>query len=103
MNGYPKDTKDTKDTKGRLHLLFFFVASVAVVLSAFLGSLLGLDVSSLKGLGAGKGATFDAELSTEDGRLNINCGGGLPDGPHQQQLYGVLSSLFWPPRSVCWR
>ncbi len=63
-----------------------------------LGSLLGIDASSLKGMGAGKGATFDLALTSDDGRLNLNCGAGLNDVPHQQQLYGVLNSLLWPPR-----
>jgi type II secretory pathway component PulK len=65
---------------------------------AGLGSLLGLDVSSLKGLGAGKGATFDLTMSSDDGRLNLNCGGGLNDAPHQQQMWAILNALFWPPR-----
>jgi general secretion pathway protein K len=65
---------------------------------AGLGALLGIDVSGLKGLGAGKGATFDLTMNAEDGKLNVNCGGGLNDVPHQQQLYAVLSALFWPPR-----
>ena len=63
-----------------------------------LGALLGIDVSNMKGLGAGKGATFDIAMTSDDGRLNINCGGGLNDVPHQQQLYAILSALFWPPR-----
>jgi len=65
---------------------------------AGLGALLGIDVSGLKGLGAGRGATFDLTMQAEDGKLNLNCGGGLNDMPHQQQLYAVLSALLWPPR-----
>jgi general secretion pathway protein K len=65
---------------------------------AGLGALLGFDSSSLKGMGAGKGASFDVQMTSDDGRLNINCGGGLNDLPRQAALYGVLSSLFWPPR-----
>jgi general secretion pathway protein K len=65
---------------------------------AGLGAMLGLDANSLKGLGAGKGATFDVQMSSDDGRLNINCGGGLNDVARQAALYGVLGSLFWPPR-----
>jgi general secretion pathway protein K len=66
---------------------------------AGLGSLLGIDMTQMKGLGVGKNATFDVAMTSDDGRININCGGGL--NPNQQQaqaLYGVLASLFWPPR-----
>ena len=65
---------------------------------AGLGALLGIDTSSLKGLGAGKGSTFDLDMKSEDGKLNINCGGGLNDQARQKQLYAVLSALLWPPR-----
>src|SRR6476659_4552712 len=34
---------------------------------AGLGSMLGIDSSSLKGLGAGKGATFDVQMTSDDG------------------------------------
>jgi len=66
---------------------------------AGLGALLGIDVSTMKGLGVGKNATFDVTMTSDDGRININCGGGL--NPNQQQaqaLYGLLAALFWPPR-----
>ena len=65
---------------------------------AGLGSLLGIDTAKMKGLGVGKNATFDVVMTSDDGRLNVNCGGGINDVPHQQQLYAILSSLFWPPR-----
>jgi general secretion pathway protein K len=65
---------------------------------AGLGALLGIDTSQMKGLGVGKNASFDVEMTSDDGRLNLNCGGGINDVPHQQQLYAILSSLFWPPR-----
>ena len=66
---------------------------------AGLGALLGLDVSQMKGLGVGKNATFDVNMTSDDGRINVNCGGGInPNQPAAQSLYGVLSALFWPPR-----
>lgn len=66
---------------------------------AGLGSLLGIDVSQMKGLGMGKNATFDVAMTSDDGRININCGGGLnPNVQQAQALYGLLAALFWPPR-----
>lgn len=66
--------------------------------AGLLGGLLGIDTSNLKGLGVGKNATFDVEMVAEDGKLNINCGGGLGGMQQQPILYGVLASMFWPPR-----
>jgi hypothetical protein len=63
-----------------------------------LGALLGIDASQIKGLGVGRNATFDVTIGSEDGKLNINCGGGLNDAPRQQLLYAVLSAMLWPPR-----
>src|SRR5262245_31508711 len=66
---------------------------------AGIGSLIGFDASQLKGLGAGKHATFDVNMASDDGRINLNCGGGLnPNAQQAQALYGVLAALFWPPR-----
>jgi type II secretory pathway component PulK len=66
---------------------------------AGIGSLIGFDVNSLKGLGAGKNATFDVNLTSDDGRINLNCGGGINPNPQASQaLYGMLMALFYPPR-----
>jgi general secretion pathway protein K len=66
---------------------------------AGLGSLLGIDVSQMKGMGVGKNASFDVEMKSDDGRVNINCGGGInPNAQQAQALYGTLMALFWPPR-----
>lgn len=66
---------------------------------AGLGALLGIDVTQMKGLGVGKGATFDVTMGSDDGRINVNCGGGLnPNQQQAQSLYGLLAALFWPPR-----
>jgi general secretion pathway protein K len=42
------------------------------------GDLIGIDTTGIKGLGVSKGASFDVLLGVEDGKININCGGGLP-------------------------
>jgi hypothetical protein len=66
---------------------------------AGLGALLGLDVTQMKGLGVGKGASFDVTMTSEDGRVNLNCGGGInPNVAQAQALYGILAAMFWPPR-----
>ncbi|MGZ3408348.1 MAG: hypothetical protein ACXVAN_17985, partial [Polyangia bacterium] len=66
---------------------------------AGLGALLGIDATQMKGLGVGKGATFDVTMASDDGRINLNCGGGLnPNQQQSQALYGLLAALFWPPR-----
>src|SRR5437660_8350883 len=65
---------------------------------AGLGALFGIDTSQMKGLGVGKNATFDVAMTSEDGRLNLNCGGGLNDVPNQQLLYAILVELMRPPR-----
>ena len=54
---------------------------------AALGSLIGVDTSMLKGLGAGKGQSFDVAITSDDGLININCGGGLNDATRQQYLF----------------
>ncbi len=64
---------------------------------AGIGSMLGVDFSNLKGLGVGKGASFDLDMAAEDGKLNINCGGGMNDSARQGILFGVLSAMFFPP------
>jgi general secretion pathway protein K len=80
-----------------------------------LGGLLGIDASSIKGLGVGKGGSFDVTMATEDGKINLNCGGGLnagggapppPPQPGQppmmasraQALYQMLTALIFSPR-----
>jgi general secretion pathway protein K len=65
---------------------------------AGLGALLGIDVTSMKGMGVGKNSSFDLAMTSDDGRLNLNCGGGINDAAHQQQMYAILAAMFWPPR-----
>lgn len=63
-----------------------------------LGSILGVDSSGIKGLGVDTG-TFDLELESLDGRLNLNCGGGPNTGsPEVARFAAGLAALMLPAR-----
>jgi hypothetical protein len=65
-----------------------------------LGSLLGVDASQIKGLGV-EGGTFDLKVGFEDGKINVNCAGGLDqvtDTPQKKALGAILVALFSAPR-----
>lgn len=65
-----------------------------------LGSLLGVDPNAIKGLGV-EGGTFDLKIGFEDGKINLNCAGGLDqltDTPQKKALGAVLFGLFSAPR-----
>jgi hypothetical protein len=63
-----------------------------------LGSLIGLDLSSAKGLGM-KHGNIDAEISAEDGKIDINCGGGpIGNDEGKRMVYQLLHALTLSPR-----
>ncbi len=76
-------------------LMGFFSGSKDEVSS--LGSLIGLDISQAKGLGM-KSGRFDAEITPEDGKIDLNCGAGYSDKPKQLSVYRLLAGLMYSPR-----
>jgi hypothetical protein len=63
-----------------------------------LGSLLGVDTGGMKGLGVETG-TFDIEMESLDGKLNLNCGGGVNTGAaNVTQFAASLAAMFLPTR-----
>ena len=66
--------------------------------AAGLGSLIGIDIAQAKGLGM-KHGSLDAEISTEDGKINLNCGSGAAwNAQSQGVLYQQLLGLMYSPR-----
>ena len=77
-------------------LMGFFSGSKEEV--AGLGGLIGIDTSGVKGLGL-KSGRFDAQITSEDGKININCGSGLvSDRNKQLVVYRQLSGLLYSRR-----
>jgi len=76
-------------------LMGFFSGSKDEAMS--LGSLIGLDLTGAKGLGL-KSGRFDAEITPEDGKIDLNCAGGFHDAAHQRIVYRLLVGLFYSQR-----
>jgi general secretion pathway protein K len=77
-------------------LMGFFSGSKDEV--AGLGGLIGIDTAGIKGLGL-KSGHFDAEITAEDGKINVNCGGGVTSDKNKQLLvYRLLNALMFSRR-----
>ena len=77
-------------------LLGFFNGNKGDV--AMLSGLIGVDTTQAKGLSVVQGR-MDAEITNEDGKIDINCGGGMaPDRRNQTLVYRLLIALFMSPR-----
>jgi general secretion pathway protein K len=73
-------------------LMGFFSGSKEEVSS--LGSLVGIDTAGIKGLGL-KSGSFDAEITSEDGKIDVACGSGVtPTRTRQVTVYRLLTGLM---------
>jgi hypothetical protein len=77
-------------------LMGFFSGSKDEV--AGLGSMFGLNTAAAKGLGL-KSGKFDAEITSEDGKIDVNCGGGLVSSrDNQLTVYRLLMGMMYSRR-----
>jgi general secretion pathway protein K len=77
-------------------LLGFFGGNKTDV--AMLGTMVGIDTSQAKGLSAVQGH-MEAEITNEDGKIDINCGAGpAPTRTRQLVVFRLLSALTMSPR-----
>ncbi|HJX52225.1 MAG TPA: hypothetical protein VJ801_05615 [Polyangia bacterium] len=77
-------------------LLGFFAGSKME--TELLSGLIGIDTSEATGLGIPTGH-MDAEITNEDGKIDINCGGGpAPVRDRQLKVFRLLQALMASPR-----
>jgi hypothetical protein len=77
-------------------LLGFFGGNKTDV--AMLGTMVGIDTSQAKGLATVPGH-MEAEITNEDGKIDINCGAGpAPTRTRQLVVFRLLSALTMSPR-----
>jgi type II secretion system (T2SS) protein K len=65
-----------------------------------LGAAIGLDTSGIKGVGLGADVDVDVNITSDDGRINVNCGGGFssPNVQNQQWLALTLYAMVYSPQ-----
>ena len=77
-------------------LLGFFSGNKTDV--AMLGSMVGIDTAEAKGLKIVPGS-MNAEITNEDGKIDLNCGAGpAPTRARQMVIFRLLSALTMSPR-----
>jgi hypothetical protein len=77
-------------------ILGFFAGSK--VETSLLAGLIGVDTSMATGLGIPEGH-MDAAVTNEDGKIDINCGGGMaPNRSQQITVFRLLMALMASPR-----
>ena len=76
-------------------LMGFFSGSKEEVAS--LGGLIGINTEGIKGLGMTSGR-FDAEITAEDGKIDLNCANESTPPQAQQQVYRLLVGLMMSQR-----
>jgi general secretion pathway protein K len=77
-------------------LLGFFSGSKME--TELLGGIIGVDTTGATGLGIPAGH-MDAEITNEDGKIDINCGGGMtPNRSQQVMVFRLLQALMGSPR-----
>ena len=76
-------------------LMGFFSGSKDEVAS--LGGLIGINTDGIKGLGMTSGR-FDAEITAEDGKIDLNCANDVSNVSKQQLVFKLLTGLMLSQR-----
>jgi hypothetical protein len=63
---------------------------------ADMAAMLGAAGGEIKGMGVQPGASFDVQLTTDDGKINLNCANRGGVGADAKNLAVKLQSLFYP-------
>jgi general secretion pathway protein K len=65
-----------------------------------IGAMVGIDAKGIKGVGLGDDVDVDINITSDDGRININCGGGFssPNAQNQQWLALTMYALVYSPQ-----
>ncbi len=64
--------------------------------SSGMAEMVGIDLQAAKGIGLEGGGTFTLDASSEDGKVNVNCGGALASQTQKDGLAVALALLFLP-------